>query len=101
MFCLSFQSGAFKLTREGYVLLQFAPAASVRVYDWGRKQVSVIFAHVVFFFFYSFCSGKSQYDCELFKIESGVCIISPSFELSSQFDSEKVSFFLVFFYISG
>ncbi|KAF5945278.1 hypothetical protein HYC85_015506 [Camellia sinensis] len=32
-------SGAFKLTREGYVLLQFAPAAGVRQYDWGRKQV--------------------------------------------------------------
>ncbi|CAL2231642.1 unnamed protein product [Prunus armeniaca] len=32
-------SGAFKLSREGFVLLQFAPAAGVRVYDWSRKQV--------------------------------------------------------------
>lgn len=32
-------SGAFKLSREGYVLLQFAPAAAVRQYDWSRKQV--------------------------------------------------------------
>ncbi|KAL8111945.1 hypothetical protein AgCh_019592 [Apium graveolens] len=32
-------SGAFKLSREGFVLLQFAPAASVRQYDWSRKQV--------------------------------------------------------------
>ncbi|CAL1413819.1 unnamed protein product [Linum trigynum] len=32
-------SGAFKLVREGFVLLQFAPAAGVRQYDWGRKQV--------------------------------------------------------------
>ncbi|XAR53227.1 hypothetical protein NMG60_11021692 [Bertholletia excelsa] len=32
-------SGAFKLSREGFVLLQFAPAAGVRQYDWGRKQV--------------------------------------------------------------
>ncbi|XP_057481822.1 single-stranded DNA-binding protein WHY1, chloroplastic-like [Actinidia eriantha] len=33
------ETGAFKLTKEGYVLLQFAPAAGVRQYDWGRKQV--------------------------------------------------------------
>ncbi|KAK8493707.1 hypothetical protein V6N12_019294 [Hibiscus sabdariffa] len=32
-------SGAFKISREGFVLLQFAPAAGVRQYDWGRKQV--------------------------------------------------------------
>ncbi|KAA8533012.1 hypothetical protein F0562_032871 [Nyssa sinensis] len=32
-------SGAFKLSKEGYVLLQFAPAAGVRQYDWSRKQV--------------------------------------------------------------
>ncbi|KNA03374.1 hypothetical protein SOVF_209830, partial [Spinacia oleracea] len=30
--------GAFKVSREGYVLLQFAPAAGVRQYDWSRKQ---------------------------------------------------------------
>ncbi|CAL1357320.1 unnamed protein product [Linum trigynum] len=33
------ESGAFKLVREGFVLLQFAPSAGVRQYDWGRKQV--------------------------------------------------------------
>ncbi|XP_052187076.1 single-stranded DNA-binding protein WHY1, chloroplastic-like [Diospyros lotus] len=33
------ESGAFKLAREGYVLLQFAPAAGIRQYDWSRKQV--------------------------------------------------------------
>ncbi|PHU02645.1 Single-stranded DNA-binding protein WHY1, chloroplastic [Capsicum chinense] len=33
------QSGAFKLSREGMVMLQFAPAAGVRQYDWSRKQV--------------------------------------------------------------
>ncbi|GKA59269.1 single-stranded DNA-binding protein WHY1, chloroplastic-like protein [Tanacetum coccineum] len=32
-------SGAFKLTKEGFILLQFAPAAGVRQYDWSRKQV--------------------------------------------------------------
>ncbi|XXG42156.1 hypothetical protein AAC387_Pa01g2490 [Persea americana] len=32
-------SGAFKLSREGYVLLQFAPAVGLRQYDWSRKQV--------------------------------------------------------------
>ncbi|KAL5553924.1 hypothetical protein UlMin_041325 [Ulmus minor] len=32
-------SGAFKLSKEGFVLLQFAPAAGVRLYDWSRKQV--------------------------------------------------------------
>ncbi|XP_062111668.1 single-stranded DNA-binding protein WHY1, chloroplastic-like [Humulus lupulus] len=32
-------SGAFKISKEGFVLLQFAPAAGVRVYDWSRKQV--------------------------------------------------------------
>lgn len=32
-------SGAFKVSKEGFVLLQFAPAAGVRQYDWSRKQV--------------------------------------------------------------
>ncbi|GMH15323.1 hypothetical protein Nepgr_017164 [Nepenthes gracilis] len=32
-------SGAFKISKEGYILLQFAPAAGVRQYDWSRKQV--------------------------------------------------------------
>ncbi|KAJ6318572.1 hypothetical protein OIU76_014012 [Salix suchowensis] len=32
-------SGAYKLVKEGFVLLQFAPAAAVRQYDWTRKQV--------------------------------------------------------------
>ncbi|KAG9140184.1 hypothetical protein Leryth_015796 [Lithospermum erythrorhizon] len=32
-------SGAYKLSKEGFVLLQFAPAAGVRQYDWMRKQV--------------------------------------------------------------
>ncbi|KAI4314203.1 hypothetical protein L6164_027136 [Bauhinia variegata] len=32
-------SGAFKVSREGYVLLQFAPAVGMRQYDWNRKQV--------------------------------------------------------------
>nr|UYD62357.1 transcription factor 1 [Betula platyphylla] len=35
----SLDSGAFKLSKEGFVLLQFAPAAGVRQYDWSRKQV--------------------------------------------------------------
>ncbi|KAK4741378.1 hypothetical protein SAY87_024966 [Trapa incisa] len=35
----SLESGAFKLSREGCVLLQFAPAEAVRTYDWRRKQV--------------------------------------------------------------
>lgn len=33
------QSGAYKMSREGFMLLQFAPAAGVRQYDWSRKQV--------------------------------------------------------------
>ncbi|XP_022725945.1 single-stranded DNA-binding protein WHY1, chloroplastic-like isoform X2 [Durio zibethinus] len=32
-------SGAFKVSRAGFVLLQFAPAAGVRQYDWSRKQL--------------------------------------------------------------
>uniref|UniRef100_A0A5B7AIA7 Single-stranded DNA-binding protein WHY1 n=1 Tax=Davidia involucrata TaxID=16924 RepID=A0A5B7AIA7_DAVIN len=36
---LPLDSGAFKLSKEGFVLLQFAPAAGVRQYDWSRKQV--------------------------------------------------------------
>ncbi|XP_010242377.1 PREDICTED: single-stranded DNA-binding protein WHY1, chloroplastic-like isoform X3 [Nelumbo nucifera] len=31
--------GAFKLSKEGFVLLQFAPAVGLRQYDWSRKQV--------------------------------------------------------------
>ncbi|KAI4328395.1 hypothetical protein L6164_020752 [Bauhinia variegata] len=32
-------SGAFKVSREGCMLLQFAPAVGMRQYDWNRKQV--------------------------------------------------------------
>ncbi|XP_020572571.1 single-stranded DNA-binding protein WHY1, chloroplastic-like [Phalaenopsis equestris] len=32
-------SGAFKVSKEGFVLLQFAPAVVARQYDWNRKQV--------------------------------------------------------------
>lgn len=42
------QSGAFKLSKEGYVLLQFAPASGVRQYDWSRKQVNLPFALFMF-----------------------------------------------------
>ena len=42
------QSGAFKLSREGFVVLQFAPASGVRHYDWDRKQVtSTIYVHMI------------------------------------------------------
>lgn len=33
------ESGAYKVSKEGCILLQFAPAASLRQYDWNRKQV--------------------------------------------------------------
>lgn len=33
------ESGAFKVAKEGFVLLQFAPAVAMRQYDWSRKQV--------------------------------------------------------------
>jgi len=33
------QSGAFKLSKDGFLLLQFAPSAGVRQYDWSKKQV--------------------------------------------------------------
>ncbi|CAI9092712.1 OLC1v1028030C1 [Oldenlandia corymbosa var. corymbosa] len=36
---LPLDSGAFKVSKEGYVLLQFAPSAGTRQYDWSRKQV--------------------------------------------------------------
>ncbi|XP_056168353.1 single-stranded DNA-binding protein WHY1, chloroplastic-like [Syzygium oleosum] len=36
----SLDSGAYKLSREGIVLLQCAPTAGTRVYDWSRKQVA-------------------------------------------------------------
>lgn len=32
-------SGAFKVSKEGFVFLQFAPAVGARQYDWSRKQV--------------------------------------------------------------
>ncbi|XP_020250606.1 single-stranded DNA-binding protein WHY1, chloroplastic-like isoform X2 [Asparagus officinalis] len=32
-------SGAYKVSKEGFVLLQFAPAVAARQYDWSRKQV--------------------------------------------------------------
>ncbi|XP_068635446.1 single-stranded DNA-binding protein WHY1, chloroplastic-like [Aristolochia californica] len=36
---LPLDSGAYKVSKEGFVLLQFAPAAGLRQYDWSRKQV--------------------------------------------------------------
>ncbi|KAI3924699.1 hypothetical protein MKW92_051744 [Papaver armeniacum] len=36
---LPLESGAYKLSKEGFVLLQFAPGVGVRQYDWNRKQV--------------------------------------------------------------
>ncbi|CAM0912736.1 unnamed protein product [Alopecurus aequalis] len=33
------ESGAHKVVKEGFVLLQFAPAVAARQYDWSRKQV--------------------------------------------------------------
>ncbi|XP_047060137.1 single-stranded DNA-binding protein WHY1, chloroplastic-like [Lolium rigidum] len=33
------ESGALKVVKEGFVLLQFAPAVAARQYDWSRKQV--------------------------------------------------------------
>ncbi|KAL5722631.1 Single-stranded DNA-binding protein why1 [Ranunculus cassubicifolius] len=35
----SLDSGSYKVSREGIVLLQFAPAVGTRQYDWSRKQV--------------------------------------------------------------
>nr|CAD1822169.1 unnamed protein product [Ananas comosus var. bracteatus] len=32
-------SGAYKVSKEGFVLLQFAPSVGTRQYDWNRKQV--------------------------------------------------------------
>ncbi|KAG6491664.1 single-stranded DNA-binding protein WHY1, chloroplastic-like [Zingiber officinale] len=32
-------SGAYKVSKEGFMLLQFAPAVGNRQYDWSRKQV--------------------------------------------------------------
>ncbi|VVA91302.1 unnamed protein product [Arabis nemorensis] len=36
---VSLDSGAFKLSKDGFLLLQFAPSAGVRQYDWSKKQV--------------------------------------------------------------
>ncbi|KAG6531562.1 hypothetical protein ZIOFF_005376 [Zingiber officinale] len=33
------ESGAYKVSKEGFILLQFAPAVGTRQYDWSRKQV--------------------------------------------------------------
>lgn len=43
-FCYVLQSGAVKVSREGYILFQFAPAVGggTRLYDWNRKQVIMI-----------------------------------------------------------
>lgn len=36
----SSDSGTFKISKEGLMLLQFVPSAGFRQYDWNRKQVS-------------------------------------------------------------
>ena len=40
--CLFLQSGAFGVSREGYMLLQFAPSVGTEesIYDWNQKQVT-------------------------------------------------------------
>ena len=53
------QSGAFKITKEGFVLLQFAPAAGVRQYDWSRKQVFYTWLSLII---------KCGYVCYILKI---------------------------------
>lgn len=45
------QSGAYKVAKEGFVLLQFAPAVGPRQYDWTRKQVML-----------DFCSTLSNFE---------------------------------------
>jgi Whirly transcription factor len=35
------QSGVYKVSKEGFVFLQFAPGLGNRQFDWTRKQVSV------------------------------------------------------------
>ncbi|PIA62541.1 hypothetical protein AQUCO_00200510v1 [Aquilegia coerulea] len=36
---VALDSGAYKVSKEGMMLLQFAPAFGTRQYDWSRKQV--------------------------------------------------------------
>nr|XP_023928059.1 single-stranded DNA-binding protein WHY1, chloroplastic-like [Quercus suber] len=55
-------SGAFKISKDGFVLLQFAPAAGVRQYDWSRKQV---FSLSVTEIGSLVCLGKKE-SCEFF-----------------------------------
>lgn len=53
-FCLLIlQSGAFKLSKDGFLLLQFAPAAGVRQYDWSKKQV----------WFHPFLTSDDPFSC--------------------------------------
>ncbi|GAU23857.1 hypothetical protein TSUD_369650 [Trifolium subterraneum] len=33
------RSGAYKITKDGYLLLQFAPSLGPRQYDWNSKQI--------------------------------------------------------------
>lgn len=39
---LFLQSGAFGVSRDGYMLLQFAPSVGTEesIYDWNQKQVT-------------------------------------------------------------
>lgn len=36
---VALESGAYKVFKDGYILLQFAPAIEAQQYDWTRKQV--------------------------------------------------------------
>jgi hypothetical protein len=40
LFFLSLKSGGIRLSKEGCVFLEFAPAVGPRQYDWSKKQVS-------------------------------------------------------------
>jgi hypothetical protein len=39
------------VAKEGFVLLQFAPAVATRQYDWTRKQVCLSFLFQLIFLF--------------------------------------------------
>lgn len=49
------QSGAYKLSKEGCIFLQFAPAIGTRQYDWNRKQVTRNISRALEVFIYFFC----------------------------------------------
>ncbi|KAK8477649.1 hypothetical protein V6N11_007571 [Hibiscus sabdariffa] len=59
-------SASFRISSQGFLLLQFAPAAGVGQYDWGRKQVFSLSVTEIG----TLISLTTEESCEFFRLDA-------------------------------